>query len=174
MQPIRVSILTLVVACIAFGADEPKPFGRVSAYEMKVGDVLKIDYRSSGCFHDVHNELVITRTDKAVTLAGADLSRYWDEKAQKPSTTGAENFVILAVPKDASGAAPRLCALTQPTLAAMQQTRGVEAGSTRGPKNQLSTLLDGVEGSATRGASAAAEEDGPAMSARLFVFDVKP
>ena len=50
---------------------------------MKVGDVLKIDYRSSGCFHDVHNELVITRTDKAVTLAGADLSRYWDEKAQK-------------------------------------------------------------------------------------------
>ena len=98
----------------------------------------------------------------------------WDEKAQKPSTTGAENFVILAVPKDASGAAPRLCALTQPTLAAMQQTRGVKAGSTRGPKNQLSTLLNGVEGSATRGASAAPEDDGPAMSGRLFVFDVKP
>ena len=98
----------------------------------------------------------------------------WDEKAKKPSTTGAENFVILAVPKDGSGAAPRLCALTQPTLAAMQQTRGVEAGSTRGSKNQLSTLLNGVEGSATRGASAAAEDDGPALSARLFVFDVKP
>ena len=98
----------------------------------------------------------------------------WDEKAGKPSTTGAENFVILAVPKDGSGAAPRLCALTQPTLTAMQQTREVSAGVTRGSKKKLDALMNGVQGTATRGASAAAEDDGPAMSARLFVFDVKP
>ncbi len=98
----------------------------------------------------------------------------WDEKAKKPSTTGAENFVILAVPKDGSGAAPRLCALTQPTLTAMQQTREVSAGATRGSKKKLDALMNGVQGAATRGASAAAEDDGPAMSARLFVFDVKP
>ncbi len=98
----------------------------------------------------------------------------WDEKAGKPSTTGAENFVILAVPKDGSGAAPRLCALTQPTLTAMQQTREVSAGATRGSKKKLDALMNGVQGAATRGASAAPEDGGPAMSARLFVFDVKP
>lgn len=98
----------------------------------------------------------------------------WDEKASKPSTTGAENFVILAVPKDASGAPPRLCSLTQPTLAEMQQTRDVSAGITRGARKTLDTLVGGVEGSATRGASAAPDDGGPAMSGRLFVFDVKP
>ncbi len=99
----------------------------------------------------------------------------WDEKTGKPSTVGAENFVLLAVPKDASGAAPRLCALTQPTLTAMQQTRSVEAGVTRGTRKHISTLMDGIEGGATRGASAATEdESGPGMTGRLFVFDVKP
>lgn len=98
----------------------------------------------------------------------------WDEKANKPSTTGAENFVILAVPKDASGAPPRLCSLTQPTLAEMQQTRDVSAGATRGARKTLDTLVGGVEGSATRGASAAPDDGGAAMTGRLFVFDVKP
>lgn len=98
----------------------------------------------------------------------------WDEKTGKPSTTGAENFVVLAVPKDGSGAAPRLCALTQPTLSAMQQTRAVEMPGTRGSAGKLSSLLSGVEGGATRGASAAPEDGGPPMTGRLFVFDVKP
>ncbi len=98
----------------------------------------------------------------------------WDEKAGRPSTTGAENFVVLAIPKDKTGTPPRLCALTQPTLAAMQQTRGTEDPATRGQKSKLATLLGGVEGNATRGASTAAEDGGPAMSGRLFVFDVKP
>ena len=98
----------------------------------------------------------------------------WDEKASKPSSTGAENFVLLAVPKDATHQAPKLCALTQPTLTAMQQTRGIEEQSTRGKGNRLSALLGAVEGGATRGVSAAPEDDGPAMSGRLFVFDVKP
>ncbi len=97
----------------------------------------------------------------------------WDEKAGKPSTTGAENFVVLAVPKE-GGAAPRLCALTQPTLSGMQQTREVTAGVTRGSKAKLSSLMDGMQGNATRGASAAPEDGGPAMAGRLFVFDVKP
>lgn len=98
----------------------------------------------------------------------------WDEKANKPSSTGAENFVVLAVPKDATHQAPKLCALTQPILTAMQQTRGIEEPSTRGKSNRLSALLGAVEGGATRGVSAAPDEDGPAMSGRLFVFDVKP
>lgn len=99
----------------------------------------------------------------------------WDEKSGKPSTSGAENFVVLAVPMDRSGAAPRLCSLTQPTLQAMQQTRDVELPASRGTRSQLAGLLSGVEGTATRGVSAAAEDSsGPAMTGRLFVFDVKP
>jgi Caspase domain len=99
----------------------------------------------------------------------------WDEKANKPSTTGAENFVILAVPKDGSGgAAPRLCALTQPTLAGMQQTRNVDMAGTRGKRNKLADLMGGVEGTTTRGASAGPDDGGPSMSGRLVTFDVKP
>ncbi len=99
----------------------------------------------------------------------------WDEKNNRPSTTGAENFVILAVPKDKTGAAPRLCSLTQATLSGMQQTRNVEMPNTRGGKTRLATLLDGVEGAATRGASAPEEDEGGGgMTGRLFVFDVKP
>ncbi len=98
----------------------------------------------------------------------------WDEAAAKPSSTGAENFVLLAIPKDGTNAAPRLCALTQPTPAAMQRTRDVEMPAARGGNNKLSALLGGVQGTATRGVSAAPEDGGPAMSGRLFVFDVKP
>ncbi len=98
----------------------------------------------------------------------------WDETAAKPSSTGAENFVILAVPKDEQRQPPKLCALTQPTLAAMQQTRAVEQPSARGGKSKLDLLLGGVEGVATRGVSAASEDAGPKMTGRLFVFDVKP
>jgi hypothetical protein len=50
---------------------------------MKVGDVLKIDYRSYGCFHDTRHELVITKTDMGAILAGADLSTFWDEEGRK-------------------------------------------------------------------------------------------
>ena len=98
----------------------------------------------------------------------------WDVKNAKPTSTGAENFVILAVPKDESRQPPKLCALTQPTLTAMQQTRDVEMPATRGEKSKLSELLGDVEGGATRGVSAASDEEGAKMSGRLFVFDVKP
>jgi hypothetical protein len=98
----------------------------------------------------------------------------WDEKTGKPSTIGAENFVVLAIPKDKTGTPPRLCALTQPTLAAMQQTRGAEVTATRGQKGRLANLLEAVEGNATRGASSFPDEDGTALSGHLFVFDVKP
>ena len=98
----------------------------------------------------------------------------WDEKAGKPSSTGAENFVILAIPKGDAREPPKLCALIQPTLAAMQQTRDVDFGGTRGSNKKLTTLIGSVEGSSTRGVSAAPEDDGPKMTGRLFVFDVKP
>lgn len=99
----------------------------------------------------------------------------WDKKKNRPTSVGTENFVILATPKGENRQPPKLCSLTQPTLQAMQQTRDVEMPGTRGEKNQLAALLGDVEGSATRGVSAAAEdEEGPGMAGRLFVFDVKP
>ena len=139
-------------------------------YVDSLGGVAAIPYRASksGCVRPLS-----AGTGKPLTFQfWIDT---WDEKAGKPSTTGAENFVVLAVPKTGANAAPRLCALTQPTLSAMQQTRNVEMPGTRGNSGKLSTLLGGVEGTTTRGASAAPEEDdGPAMSGRLFTFDVKP
>lgn len=96
----------------------------------------------------------------------------WDERAKRPSSTGPENFVILAVPKDDTSTPPKLCALTQPTLAALQQTRDVEG--TRGGGNKLSKLIGGVAGGATRGVNESAATDNQPMSAQLFVFDVKP
>jgi hypothetical protein len=98
----------------------------------------------------------------------------WDEAANRPSSTGAENFVVLGVAKDATHEPPRLCALTQPTLQAMQQTRDVEMAGTRGTRNKLATLIGDVQGGNTRGVSAAPDDNGPAMAGMLFVFDVKP
>jgi hypothetical protein len=98
----------------------------------------------------------------------------WDEKANKPSSTGAENFVVLAIPKGDAREPPKLCALTQPTLAAMQQTRDVDFGGTRGSNTKLAILIGSVEGDSTRGVSAAPDDGSPKMTGRLFVFDVKP
>ena len=99
----------------------------------------------------------------------------WDKKKNRPTSVGTENFVILASPKGENRQPPKLCSLTQPTLEATQATREVELPGTRGEKNALASLLGDVEGSATRGVSAVASDDeGPGMSGRLFVFDVKP
>jgi hypothetical protein len=71
-----------------------------------------------------------------------------------------------------------MCSLIQPTLSAMQQTRGIEEKSaTRGSaqSKSLKTLLGGITGSATRSASIAEDEEGgSAMSSALFTFDVRP
>ena len=64
--------------------------------------------------------------------------------------------------------------LTQRTLESMQQSRAVEGEKPGGAGSRLATLLSGVQGTATRGATAAPEAGGPAMIGRLFVFDVKP
>lgn len=98
----------------------------------------------------------------------------WDEESGRPAPTGAENFVVLAVPRAGSAPPPRLCALTQPTLAGMQQTRSIEASASRGSSARLAALLGGVTGESTRGASAGSDDGGPAMTGRLFVFDVRP
>ncbi len=47
-------------------------------------------------------------------------------------------------------------------------------GAARGGENKLDALLGGVEGVSTRGVSAATEYEGPKMTGRLRVFDVKP
>lgn len=99
----------------------------------------------------------------------------WDENASKPSSTGAENFVVLAVPKRDDREPPKLCALTQSTLANMQRLRDMDFGGTRGStNNRLAALIRNLEGASTRGVSAIPEEDGAKMTGRLFVFDVKP
>ncbi|MBI3672322.1 MAG: caspase family protein [Rhizobiales bacterium] len=116
--------------------------------------------------------LLPTGVDKA--LAFRFWIKSWNLEANAPSSTGAENFVILGVPKDNTHEPPKLCALTQPTLDAMQQTRSVEIAGTRSSNNKFATLIGDVQGSATRGASTAADDGGPKMTGRLFVFDVKP
>jgi hypothetical protein len=102
----------------------------------------------------------------------------WDAKDKKPAAIGAENAVIIAIPQDATKIAPSMCSLIQPTLSAMQQTRGIEEKSlTRGStqSKSLKTLLGGINGSATRSASIAEDDEGgPAMSSALFTFDVRP
>ncbi|MGE0006713.1 MAG: caspase domain-containing protein [Parvibaculaceae bacterium] len=102
----------------------------------------------------------------------------WDARGRKPAAVGTENAVIIAIPQDATKIAPSMCSLIQPTLAAMQQTRGVEEKSaTRGSAQgrSLKTLLGGITGSATRAASIQEDEEGgPAMSSALFTFDVRP
>ncbi|MGE3830794.1 MAG: caspase domain-containing protein [Parvibaculaceae bacterium] len=100
----------------------------------------------------------------------------WDRKNNSPAPTGEESTVILAIPQDASKIAPSMCSLIQPTLADMQQTRGVEEKSaTRGTGNKLKTLLGGITGSATRGVSIPEDEEGaPQVVGNLFTFDVKP
>lgn len=102
----------------------------------------------------------------------------WDPQNKKPAAIGTENTVILAIPQDKTKIAPSMCSLIQPTLSAMQQTRGVEDQSgTRGSAQgkSLKTLLGGITGSATRAASIQEDEEGgPTMSSALFTFDVRP
>ena len=80
MQLVRLLSLLLVTGSSLFSLDGPKPFGQVTALGMKVGDVLKIDYRSSGCFHRHQHELVIHRSENGAKLTGAALLRYRDPK----------------------------------------------------------------------------------------------
>lgn len=98
----------------------------------------------------------------------------WDEGAGKPSSVGAENFVVLAVPKDQTKQPPKLCSLTQPALTALQSKRSATKSADSGKKSKLASLIGAVEGDTTRGSSGASEDGGPPMSGRLFVFDVKP
>jgi hypothetical protein len=98
----------------------------------------------------------------------------WDRANNRPSSTGPENFVLMAAPKDDNRQPPRLCALTQPTLARMQETRSAEAGSTRGVANQLQSLLEGLEGGTATRAASDEEGGGPVVTNRLYVFDVRP
>lgn len=86
MQSIKRFILTFLVMAAPLSAKDPdsKSFARTSAYEMKPGDEVRIDYTSRGCFHWAHHELVLTRTEKGVSLTGANLQFPADEKTNKP------------------------------------------------------------------------------------------
>lgn len=97
----------------------------------------------------------------------------WDRAGNRPSSTGPETFVLMATPKDDNRQPPRLCALTQPTLADAHQTRAAEAAPTRGQENQLQSLLGSLDGGTTRAASED-EGGGLVLTNRLYVFDVTP
>lgn len=99
----------------------------------------------------------------------------WDGSRNRPSTIGAENFVLLATPKDESRQPPRLCALLQPTPSEIQKTRSAEPATARAQQNPLQALLGSLDDVATR-SSADYEEDGEDshLTSRLFVFDVRP
>ena len=97
----------------------------------------------------------------------------WDEINNKPSSIGVENFLLLAIPKDETRTPPALCALVQPTLVAAQQTRDIEIAA--GQENGLSKLINSIVNAPSRGISvAAASDDQSEITARLFIFDVKP
>ena len=97
----------------------------------------------------------------------------WDEISNEPSSTGVENFLLLAIPKDETRSPPALCALVQPTLVAAQQTRDIEIAT--GQENGLSKLINGIVDASSRGISvAAAGDDKSEITARLFILDVKP
>jgi hypothetical protein len=100
----------------------------------------------------------------------------WNSEGNRPAATGEENVVILAVPEDETKIAPVLCTLIQPSIAAAQQTRAVELAATRGSNQALGRLIGGIAGSETRGANTKVSEgeDGPRVTGRVFVFDVKP
>jgi len=83
MKTLLAALYILLALVSSSAADGKKPFGRVTALEMSVGDTLKISYESNGCFHNNRHELVLAKTEKGVTLSGADLSRFWDETTQK-------------------------------------------------------------------------------------------
>lgn len=166
----------------------PVATGNCDFIEINVGNETDEDYYVSGFYVDALGGIFAVPASSAqngcvrtLISGGKKELRFrfwintWDAKKKKPTSVGTENFVILAVPKDENRQPPKLCALTQPTLAAMQQTRAVENPLTRSEKNKLNQLLGDVEGSATRGVSAAEDGDeGPGMAGRLFVFDVKP
>ena len=165
----------------------PVAAGNCSFVAIDVKNESDLDYYVSGFYVDSLGGIAAIPASAAKrgcvrTLpAGSDKTlgfRFWidtwDEKANKPSSTGAENFVILGIPKGDAREPPKLCALIQPTLAAMQQTRNVDLGGTRGSNRKLATLIESVEGASTRGVSAAPDDDSPKMTGRLFIFDVKP
>ncbi len=166
----------------------PVATGNCDFVEISVTNETDEDYYVSGFYVDSLGGIAAIPTNsmqngcvRTLISDGAKDLRFrfwintWDKKKGKPTSVGTENFVILATPKGEDRQPPKLCSLTQPTLQAMQQTRDVEMPGTRGSKNKLAALLGDVEGSATRGVSAAADEDeGPGMAGRLFVFDVRP
>ena len=58
-------------------------------------------------------------------------------------------------------------------LVAAQQTRDIEIAA--GQENRLSKLINGIVNAPSRGISvAAASDDQSEVTARLFIFDVKP
>jgi hypothetical protein len=99
----------------------------------------------------------------------------WDAASQQPAPTGEENVAILAIPQDETKIAPVLCSLIQPSIeAAAQATREAGLKATRGRGKALNQLIGAIIGSSTRGGSpAASDEDGPKVSGRVFVFDVR-
>lgn len=163
----------------------PKAAGNCDFVTIEVSNESDQDYYVAGFYVDALGGVyaVPGRSSKSGCVrpltAGADRPLSftfwidtWDEDNNRPSSTGSENFVVLAVPKDETRQPPKLCALAQPTLDAMQRERSANTKSVGG-NNKLGTLLSAVSGDATR-AMSSAESDGPSMSGRLFVFDVRP
>jgi hypothetical protein len=100
----------------------------------------------------------------------------WDADTNQPAATGEENIAILAIPQDETNIAPVMCTLIQPSISAAQETRAAELSSTRGTSQALSGLIGGIAGSSTRGMKTAMseDEDGPRVTGRVFVFDLRP
>jgi hypothetical protein len=138
----------------------PVAAGNCSFVDLQVGNEGDLDYYLAGFYVDSLGGVtaipanVVTSGCVRSLPAGSEGALgfkfwidTWDEVSNKPSSTGTEKFVLLAIPKDETRSPPALCALIQPTLAAMQQTRDVEIVA--GQEDGLSELIDAILGVST-------------------------
>lgn len=157
---------------------EPADAGNCDHLEFTVKNDSGDDYYVAGLYVDARGGVTAvpfasSKSGCARTLSG-DASKpltfsfwtdIWDEKAGKPQATGPENFVVLAVPKDAARQPPPFCNLTQSAVAELQASRGA-------PRDQYGTLFDSVSGNATR--SVGGDMPGLSMTGQVFMLDVRP
>jgi hypothetical protein len=180
-QPVAAAVSTSISPLL------PAAVSHCDLVEIEVTNDSDRDYYISGFYVDSLGGIAVVprATEKSgcvrtLPMASEKPLRFsfwintWDHAHHRPSSVGPENFVLLATPKDDSRQPPRLCALLQPTLTDMQKTRAADMPSTRGQVGRLQSLLGSLDGVKTRGADDYVEQEGaPAITSRVFVFDVR-
>jgi Caspase domain len=156
----------------------PVPVGNCDTFEVTVTNESDQDYYVSGFYVEALGAIVprpgnVVKSGCVRTLASDPekpltfrfSTDIWDEANNRPFATGAESFVLLAVPKDKSNQPPAFCDLVQNSIDVFA-TRGDAA------KSPMNDLLKDISGSATR--SAGTESASLTMTSRVFMLNVAP